>query len=495
MSPRTIRPVVAAALLLGLVACSDDAEPAQAAPKEPVTLRIATNDGPDTPTGRAIASYARNVDDLSDGKLRVVPVWEAAGPDPDDWDQAVARTVADGTNQLGYIPTRAFDALEVATLQPLQTPFLLTTQERVRTVVESSLADELMEGLDAVGLTGLGLFPEDLRRVFSYGDPMTRPGDLQGRTVRAPRSEMTAAVLRSVGAETVDTSGDAWAAAVEKGEIHAVESSLPFLADLGPEQTPTVTAGNLVLFPKVNVLVANREAFDGLDGDHRSLLRKAAQVTAADPELAMDEKAAAEAFCGIGGRVVAADERDLAAMRSAMSRAEPPLEPRATRALTDQIAELVADLPAVETVPPCQPGGAGEANATASPAPAQGDEVLVVDMSVAAGADGSVVRAAEPLSSCTTVENRDADADDSDPDVMVFTGTHVVRCRGGEVTVRYRATMQTDAPGVTTGTWRVVRSTLPTVRSGGGELSGDGSACELSGTECVRDTYTGEVRP
>ena len=48
--------------------------------------------------------------------------------------------------------------------------------------------------------------------------------------------------------------------------------------------------------------------------------------------------------------------------------------------------------------------------------------------------------------------------------------------------------------GLWLGTWRIVRSTLPSARAGGGDLSGDGEACATPGGGCIRDTYTGTVR-
>jgi TRAP-type C4-dicarboxylate transport system substrate-binding protein len=142
---------------------------------------------------------------------------------------------------------------------------------------------------------------------------------------------------------------------VRAGRIHAAEASLGFLAGLGADHPRTTTTGNVVLFPKVNVLVANREAFEELDEDDRALLRKAALVTAAQPDLAPDEKAAAEAFCEVGGRVVRAEASDVAALRAAMRTTRPPLEVARTRALAGKLADLVADLPEVEPVPTCGP--------------------------------------------------------------------------------------------------------------------------------------------
>ena len=59
----------------------------------PVTLRIGTHDlQGGTPGAEQIEEFARRVEALSDGRLRIKPVWHAAG-DGLDWDQRVARMV------------------------------------------------------------------------------------------------------------------------------------------------------------------------------------------------------------------------------------------------------------------------------------------------------------------------------------------------------------------------------------------------------------------
>ena len=44
-----------------------------------------------------------------------------------DWDQVVAPAIADGTYDLGLVPSRAWDVLGVTSLRALNTPFLVTS--------------------------------------------------------------------------------------------------------------------------------------------------------------------------------------------------------------------------------------------------------------------------------------------------------------------------------------------------------------------------------
>ena len=134
--------------------------------------------------------FARQVQRLSGGDVTIDLVWEAGRlPDeqvpPEGVDQVVAAMVQDGELDLGMIPTRAWDTLGVPTLQALNAPFLVTTDELTEQVTGGELAEEMLAGLDEIGLTGLALFPDALRHFFAFGDAIRAASDVEGRTIRA----------------------------------------------------------------------------------------------------------------------------------------------------------------------------------------------------------------------------------------------------------------------------------------------------------------------
>jgi hypothetical protein len=63
------------------------------------------------------------------------------------------------------IPARAWDTEGVTSLRALHAPFLVTSDELVAEIVDGELADELLAGLEDVGVTGLALLPEGLRHL------------------------------------------------------------------------------------------------------------------------------------------------------------------------------------------------------------------------------------------------------------------------------------------------------------------------------------------
>ena len=330
----------------------------------PVTLRIGTDDGPGRPASDAIEEFARQVKELSGGKLRIEPVWQAAGQGNRDWDQRVARMVVRGDLDLGMIPARAWDTEGVMSLRALHAPFLVTSDELLDQVVKSELAAEMLAGLDRAGVVGLALLPESLRHPFGFGKPLRSPGDYAGALVRTPRSDVSYALFEALGARADDLDGDAFDQAIADGSLAAAESAFVLASSL---PAATVATGNVTFFPKVNSLVVNADVFGGLHDEQRGILEEAAARTLAWAIGSTSTDAeAAKAFCGSGGAVVLASGADVAALEQATSPVYAELERDAeTKSLIEAIRALKSQVAVSATarVEACEPSGGGGAAA------------------------------------------------------------------------------------------------------------------------------------
>ena len=139
----TIIAVLAVTVVAAGCGGADDAESAKRSAIAPVTLRIGTDDEPGKPAADQIEELARRVAKLSDGAIRIEPVWHAAGDGP-DWDQRVARMVTSGELEMGLIPTRSWDTEGVTSLRALNAPFLIDERRARRpTSSPAELADDL----------------------------------------------------------------------------------------------------------------------------------------------------------------------------------------------------------------------------------------------------------------------------------------------------------------------------------------------------------------
>lgn len=297
---------IAALTLLGsvLAACSDSSENSTKATKT-VVLKLGTDDAPDAPAGEQIEHFAAEVAKLSDGTVKVKPVWHAAGEGVEHWDQAIAELVMDGELDLAVVPTRAWDALGVSTLTALNTPFLVTSDALVEEIVTGDLAMELMSGLPDVGVHGLAMFPEGLRHPFGFGDPLRSLDDYTGGVFRTPYSKTTTAMFQALG-------GLATEADVDPTSQRGAESSYRLV--------PTgIATGNVIFYPKVNSLVLNDGLRKELRSDQVRMLQRAADATQKWViETLPSDNESAKTFCSEAGRIVAATEAQLKGVRAAI---------------------------------------------------------------------------------------------------------------------------------------------------------------------------------
>ncbi len=328
-----------------------------------VTLRLAYPDGPGNAPAHAADYFARRVLELSGGRMRVRILWQAGGYQSKRWELRVVQMVRSGRAELALVAARAWAQRGATRLDPLVAPFLLTSDALVRRVAAGPLTRELLSGLGPAGAVGLALIPGGLRHPFSFGQPLLRPADFAGTTIRAPYSDLVYATLRSLGARPVDVEGGRVDAAVSRHQVAAAESGYEFASGI---PSPAVATGNVTPFARIDVLAAARGAFAALSPGDRALLRRAAadatrnalRTGRADAQLARQ-------FCASRrGRVVLAAPHDVRALAAAAAPVTARLarDPRTRRAIAE-----------IRSWPPRpRPPVACKAAPAAAPRPARG---------------------------------------------------------------------------------------------------------------------------
>ena len=177
--------ILAATAAVTVVGCSfrgDSAADKAGGSREPLVLRLANTNGQldFTPT---VVAFVDRVEELSGGDLRIEPVndW---GDSASGAEQQVVKDVAAGEIDLGWVGTRVFDTLDVKSFQALTAPMLIDSYALESAVIESGITEQMMRGLDGLGVAGLGVLPDGLRRPTGVIGPDRLPGGLAGDHVR-----------------------------------------------------------------------------------------------------------------------------------------------------------------------------------------------------------------------------------------------------------------------------------------------------------------------
>ncbi len=355
--------ILVAVVGFGLAGCSSgtgeaadpEGSPSTVATLTPVTLSLGTGDPRGRPDTPVVEHFAEQVDQLSGGAMRIEITWQAAGEsggavrEVDAFEQGVVGLVQGGDLDLGWIAARAWDTVDVRSFQALQAPFLITDQELLRQVLASPISDEMLGGLEEVGLVGLGVYPDQLRHPVGYTEPLRSVDDFDGAGIRLVPSNATEAIVRAFGGEPkYGLSGDAIDAAIQSGEIVGTETSL----GLAPEGS--FLTGNVVLFPRVNTLFAGEDGLAALSDEQRTILEDAARATVEFAVAAQTEDIAA--FCSAGGQIVVASEADVTELvRAARPVLDMMVADPQTAAFIDEINAMKDGATAAETPTSCDP--------------------------------------------------------------------------------------------------------------------------------------------
>jgi len=303
-------------------------------------LSIAVPDPAATHESQLARQFAATVRRLSRGKLRLEIRYLAGGDHADAEPRAIDQ-VRDGDADLGWIAARAWDERGVTTLRALQAPFLITNYALLDAVLRSSTGTRMLFGLRRAGVVPLALVPGLLRHPVGIRRLFRGVSDFRGARIRVFPSRVTDALMRALGATPVHLS----ASGVVRDAVDGDELAL-FPAVDG---IPTV---NVLFFPKVITVFANRSTYHHLSKQMQAVLLEAARdVERSNTSFPVRQAIAYEnvlirQYCTPGRRVATATPTELAALRRSTRSvyAELDRDPR-TAAAIRAIRRLARDLP------------------------------------------------------------------------------------------------------------------------------------------------------
>jgi TRAP-type C4-dicarboxylate transport system substrate-binding protein len=289
-----------------------------AASRGPVILRLASTPG-DLSDAPPVADFVRWTRELTHGGIRieVVNQW---GNYERDAEVQVVRAVASGKADLGWAGSRVFDSLALSGFGALSAPMLVDNYRLEAAVLEPPIAPQLLGSLKGVGVTGLGLLPDVLRRPIGVHRPLLSPRSWRGVSFGTYRSRVQGQAIRALGARPVVAFGPFRAHALQTGVIQGFELDFRRYERLGLEQAAPYVAANVALWPQVDVLIANPRRLSSLTDQQRALLRQAAdEAVWSASELFLQDATFAGKACAAGARFALATPANLAALRRSFS--------------------------------------------------------------------------------------------------------------------------------------------------------------------------------
>src|SRR5215207_5129276 len=223
---RLATPVLAATAALAIAACggSDAGKDKAGGSGSPVVLRLANTNG-ELDFTPAVEYFVKHVEELSGGSLRIKAV-DQWGDYASDAEQRVVKAVSAGEIDLGWAGTRVFDTLDVKSFQALTAPMLVDSYALENAVIESGITEQMMQGLDDLGVAGLGVLADGLRKPIGVSRSILAPADWHGITFGTLRSNGQVEAIRALGATPAQVFAKEREEGLKNGTIEGYETSL-----------------------------------------------------------------------------------------------------------------------------------------------------------------------------------------------------------------------------------------------------------------------------
>src|SRR5262249_41052184 len=190
--------------------------------------------------------------------------------------------VAAGRYSLGVVGTRVFDTLGVDSFQALSAPLLIDSYPMEQAVIDSGIPARMMSALDKVGVTGLGVLADGLRKPIAVRKPLLDPADWRGITFAAFRSRESSEAIRALGAMPSNLVAVPLDQALDSKTVQGFEANLRYygIRDDSWRRARFVTA-NVNLWPQTLAVIANPPSPATLTPQQRAWLTQAVRDTAA----------------------------------------------------------------------------------------------------------------------------------------------------------------------------------------------------------------------
>ena len=260
-----------------------------------------------------------------------------------DAEQQVVRDVAAHQVDLGWVGSRVFDTLGVESLQALTAPMLIDSYALENAVIQSGMTEEMIQPLDELGVVGLGVLADGLRRPIGVSAPILGPADWRGITFGTLRSDGQVDAIRALGAKPMQLFGRQRRKALDEGALQGFEFGMLLYSDPQWSHRAPYVAANVDLWPQMDVLLANPTRLEGLTPKQRGWLEQAAHDAAARSARLADKDAdAVRVACQSGARFAEASDADLAALQRAFAPAFAKLRrhPRHSKRLVNPFLRL-----------------------------------------------------------------------------------------------------------------------------------------------------------
>ncbi|NJO37168.1 MAG: TRAP transporter substrate-binding protein [Rhizobiales bacterium] len=183
-------------------------------------------------------------------------------------------------------------------------PYVFRSIDHMHKVVDGEIGQELLAGLEAGGLIGLGYMDAGARSFYNKDKPISTPDDLKGLKIRVMQNPIFIEMMSAMGGNGIPIAFNELYSALQTGVVDGAENNPPSYST----QKHFEVAGYYSLTEHLivpEIFVFSKKVWDTLSAEHQNLIREASVLaTQKERELwqAMEQKAMGE-LEGLGVKI------------------------------------------------------------------------------------------------------------------------------------------------------------------------------------------------
>ena len=236
-----------------------------------VVFRLALQPDPENKVWVAADTFKREIERRSNGRIHVM-----------FYDSAVlgAERQLLESCYLGIIEMVQVTSSVVTTIDPLfsilDMPYLFFDEEHHQKVLNGTIGQELLDGLNKVRFQGLAFYSCGFRHIFNSKRPVYSPEDMKGLKIRVMESPVMLRSINCMGGSATPLSASELYSALKTGVVDGAENNpRVFISAHFCDACKFLSlTGHFV---NQHVLIANKAWLDSLKPEYRQMIRETAK--------------------------------------------------------------------------------------------------------------------------------------------------------------------------------------------------------------------------
>lgn len=265
------------------------------------------------PNGVALDSFARDVEEKTEGRIRPTVYHNAVlGAQPDAIEQ-----LRNGGLQFANFNMGPMGQI-VPELNVVSLPFLFTDLDNMHEVMDGEIGDRFAEALGKAGIVALAWYDSGARSFYNTKRPLKTPADLVGLKFRVMSNDLYVEMVNELGGNPTPMAYSEVFQSLRTGVIDGAENNWPsFDTSTHYEAVAYFSLTNHLIIPEC--VCINEGTWDAISDEDKELVRQAAIDSAILQRELWAEQSAASREKVIAAGVEVNEVDDISAFQDAMT--------------------------------------------------------------------------------------------------------------------------------------------------------------------------------